>query len=394
MRTLMFAALWLPAVVAAAADKPADAPPPAEPAVKPAAKPSVAVVNLQKVAFESAAGKQLLEGWRTYIDGRRGEHEAKQEALLKVRNELDQNGKTLKAEQKQALEAKAAALQRELTALNTAVQAEQKKIQALAEQIQKEAERLLKEHCKAEGIAVVLDSGRLGGGEGPSPLIVVDESADITDALLKKMEGFKPTAPAPPPEFKLPAADPDDKDPAPTVVIETSAGDITVELDRAKAPGTVDNFLRYVAAKHYDGTVFHRVIKDFMIQGGGMTDKMVEKPTGAAIKNEANNGLKNLRGSIAMARTGEIDSATAQFYINHKDNPNLDHQPGDPDRFGYAVFGKVIKGLDVVDKIAAVKTGPRDVPVEPVVIKSARRLPAKDAPAPKPESPKPDTKKE
>ncbi|HME73680.1 MAG TPA: peptidylprolyl isomerase [Myxococcota bacterium] len=156
----------------------------------------------------------------------------------------------------------------------------------------------------------------------------------------------------------------------PVVVLVTSLGDITLELDPEKAPITVENFLTYVDAGFYDGTVFHRVIPNFMIQGGGMTPNLSPKPTRAAIKNEAENGLKNDAGTIAMARTSLPDSATAQFFINLKDNDFLNHGARD---FGYAVFGHVTHGMDVVKKIGAVRTGPNDVPVEPVLIKSAKR---------------------
>ena len=146
-----------------------------------------------------------------------------------------------------------------------------------------------------------------------------------------------------------------------TVVIATNYGDITVELDAAKAPITVKNFLSYVDAKFYDGTIFHRVIKNFMIQGGGFEPSFEEtirqKQTHAPIKNEAGNGLKNTRGTIAMARTSVIDSATAQFFINTVDNAFLDHRDNSMQGFGYAVFGKVTDGMTVVDAIAGVKTG-------------------------------------
>jgi cyclophilin family peptidyl-prolyl cis-trans isomerase len=156
----------------------------------------------------------------------------------------------------------------------------------------------------------------------------------------------------------------------PVVVIATSLGDISVELDPGKAPLSVENFLVYVKAGHYDGTIFHRVIKGFMIQGGGMTQDMREKPTRPPIKNEAANGLKNERGTVAMARTAEVDSATSQFFINTgTKNAFLDHKVRD---FGYAVFGKVVAGMDVVDKIEGVKTAAGDVPAEPVIIKSVR----------------------
>ena len=160
----------------------------------------------------------------------------------------------------------------------------------------------------------------------------------------------------------------------PVVVLNTTLGAIHIQLDPAKAPVSTRNFLAYVRAKHYDGTIFHRVIPDFMIQGGGFTRAMVEKPTREPIKNEGRNGLKNRRGTIAMARTSDPESATAQFFINVKHNEALDHP--NPDGFGYAVFGKVIKGMAVVDKIKAVPTtskgGMDDVPRTPVIIRSAR----------------------
>jgi cyclophilin family peptidyl-prolyl cis-trans isomerase len=156
----------------------------------------------------------------------------------------------------------------------------------------------------------------------------------------------------------------------PVVVIETSVGDITVELDAAKAPITVENFLGYVKDGFYSGTIFHRVIKGFMIQGGGMTADGQRKPTKAPIRNEATNGLSNVRGTIAMARTGEINSATSQFFINTVDNIGLNHKG--MDNFGYCVFGKVTAGMDVVDKIEKAPTKPGDWPVDPVVIKSVK----------------------
>ena len=153
--------------------------------------------------------------------------------------------------------------------------------------------------------------------------------------------------------------------------IETSMGSITLELDEVKAPVTVKNFLDYAKAGHYDGTIFHRVIDGFMIQGGGFTKAMDQKPTKAPIKNEAANGLKNARGTIAMARTMIVDSATSQFFINLVDNSFLDYRGPEPRMFGYAVFGKVTDGMDVVDKIASVKKGPSDRPLTPVVIEKA-----------------------
>jgi cyclophilin family peptidyl-prolyl cis-trans isomerase len=156
----------------------------------------------------------------------------------------------------------------------------------------------------------------------------------------------------------------------PVVLIVTSLGDVKVELDPEKAPITVKNFLSYVDDKHYDGTIFHRIIKDFMIQGGGFEPGMRQKPTKDPIKNEASNGLTNKRGTIAMARTNDPDSATAQFFINVKDNDFLNMSPRSP---GYCVFGKVIDGMDVVDKIREVRTKPGDVPVQNVVIQRIRR---------------------
>jgi peptidyl-prolyl cis-trans isomerase A (cyclophilin A) len=162
----------------------------------------------------------------------------------------------------------------------------------------------------------------------------------------------------------------------PVVVFDTTQGEIHVEMNPEKAPGTVKNFVEYVKAKHFDGLVFHRVIPDFMIQGGGFTAEMMERKTRAPIRNEAGNGLKNDRGTIAMARTPNPDSATAQFFINLKNNDFLNHRDETPQGFGYAVFGKVVKGMEVVDKIAKVRTGDRDghqnVPVEPVVIRTAK----------------------
>lgn len=158
------------------------------------------------------------------------------------------------------------------------------------------------------------------------------------------------------------------------VTLETNYGEITLELYQDKAPITVENFLKYVDDGFYDGTIFHRVIPNFMIQGGGMTEDMSEKPNNPPIKNEADNGLSNKKGTIAMARTMVVDSATSQFFINTNNNAFLDNGARD---FGYAVFGKVIDGMDIVDKISAVKTGfngpHQDVPVEPVIIQKAYR---------------------
>ena len=166
-----------------------------------------------------------------------------------------------------------------------------------------------------------------------------------------------------------------DKSSNPVVVIETSKGNITVELFREKAPKTVQNFLEYVDSGYFNGTIFHRVIKDFMIQGGGFTENMVEKSgLKAPIENEATNGLKNEAGTLAMARTSEVNSATSQFFINTKNNAFLNHSGSDADSYGYAVFGKVTKGMSVVYKIEGVETGSKgiheDVPTKPVTIKS------------------------
>ena len=163
--------------------------------------------------------------------------------------------------------------------------------------------------------------------------------------------------------------------PDPAVKLETNYGDIIVRLDARKAPISTANFVQYVKSGFYDGTIFHRVIKNFMVQGGGFTPDLKQKETRAAIRNEADNGLKNKKYTIAMARTGEPHSATAQFFINTKDNDFLDFKSQTPQGWGYAVFGKVIKGQEVVDKIAAVTTGKKgyydDVPMENVTIKKA-----------------------
>lgn len=162
----------------------------------------------------------------------------------------------------------------------------------------------------------------------------------------------------------------------PQVVIETSMGTIKAELFKDKAPISARNFLSYVKDGYYDGTIFHRVIKNFMLQGGGMDADMQPRKTKFAIKNEANNGLSNKRGTLAMARTAVVDSATSQFFINVVDNNFLDYKGKTPDLFGYAVFGQVTEGMDVVDAIREVKTGNKgghsDVPVEPVMINSIR----------------------
>jgi peptidyl-prolyl cis-trans isomerase B (cyclophilin B) len=162
------------------------------------------------------------------------------------------------------------------------------------------------------------------------------------------------------------------------VLLKTNKGDITLTLDAVKAPKTVANFLEYVKSGHYDGTIFHRVIDNFMIQGGGMTPGLEEKSSGDQIENEANNGLKNERGTVAMARNSDPHSATAQFFINVNDNDFLNHTAPNAQGWGYAVFGKVTDGLDVVDVIRKVKTGStgfhQDVPTEDVIIDKATVL--------------------
>jgi len=164
----------------------------------------------------------------------------------------------------------------------------------------------------------------------------------------------------------------------PKVEVNTNLGSFTLELYPDKAPISVKNFMQYVSKKFYAGTIFHRVMPNFMIQGGGFTQDMMKKATGAPIKNEANNGLQNLEGTIAMARTGEINSATCQFFINVKDNTGLDHRGETPDKYGYAVFGMVIEGMDTIKKIKDVKTTTKgayeNVPVKPVIIKSMKRV--------------------
>lgn len=161
----------------------------------------------------------------------------------------------------------------------------------------------------------------------------------------------------------------------PHVLLNTSMGEIEIELEAEKAPVSTKNFLEYVESGFYDGTVFHRVIPGFMIQGGGFNEGLNQKKTRAPIKNEADNGLHNVRGTLAMARTQDVNSATSQFFINHRDNDFLDHGGRD---FGYAVFGKVVRGMDVVDQIAQVPTGNRsmmqNVPLSPVKIVSAKKL--------------------
>lgn len=168
--------------------------------------------------------------------------------------------------------------------------------------------------------------------------------------------------------------------PKPRVALRTSLGDIIIELEPEKAPKSVENFLQYLEAGHYNGTIFHRVIDGFMAQGGGFTADLQLKPTRAPIENEANNGLSNLRGTVAMARTNEPHSALSQFFINVVDNPRLDFvSEQNPFTWGYAVFGTVVEGMDVVDRMRVAPTGPqgpfaKDVPNQPIVIERAERL--------------------
>ena len=158
---------------------------------------------------------------------------------------------------------------------------------------------------------------------------------------------------------------------------ETTQGAFTVEMFQKEAPETVANFLKYVDDGFFDGTIFHRIVPGFVIQGGGLEPGLAEKPTRPPVRNEASNGLENLRGTLSMARTNDIHSATSQFFVNLSDNDFLDHRPGN---YGYAVFGRVTEGMDVIDRIAAVRTGRRrgydDVPVDDVVIESVRRIAA------------------
>jgi cyclophilin family peptidyl-prolyl cis-trans isomerase len=201
-------------------------------------------------------------------------------------------------------------------------------------------------------------------------VVVASSICVLVIAAAAAAQGTK-TAPAKPADQAAKATTPSAN---PVVVIETSMGNITVELAQDKAPKTVANFLGYVKSNHYTGTIFHRVIPGFMIQGGGHTTDLAEKPTKAPVVNEGNNGLKNVRGAIAMARKPDPNSATAQFFICVADKPFLDYAgPANP---GYAVFGKVLNGMDVVDKIVAAPRGPKgghtDVPNQPIVIKSVK----------------------
>lgn len=170
----------------------------------------------------------------------------------------------------------------------------------------------------------------------------------------------------------------------PRIRLETSKGSFTLELYPEKAPLTVENFLGYVDSGQYEGTIFHRVIPDFMVQGGGFTEGLTQKPTGPPVRNEADNGLSNDRGTVAMARTSNPHSATAQFFVNVIDNDYLNHTAPDFNRYGYTVFGRVVEGMDVVDaisKVPATTRGPyQNLPVEPVVIRTVKRLDGASAP--------------
>jgi cyclophilin family peptidyl-prolyl cis-trans isomerase/Skp family chaperone for outer membrane proteins len=350
-------------LTAATALRAADAPAPAD-------KMPVAIVNLQRVTFECPAGKAVITEIQDYIKKKQDEIKVKQEAAAKLQTELTDKEKTLTPEQKAELTKKIETFEKEVASIRGEAQREITRIERNAiGQLQKEADRQVREYAKEKGVQLLYDTS---GEEGPGKFILINPAVDITEEVTKRMASFK----VKPVEEEKPDPNAAKTDPKPQVLLETSLGEIVVELDREKAPITVANFLNYVESKHYDGTIFHRVIKDFMIQGGGFTEKMTEKPTRAAIRNEARNGLSNMRGTIAMARTSDIDSATAQFFINTVDNQKLDHQ--NEERFGYAVFGKVIKGMDVVDKIREVKTGEKDghqdVPVEAVLLKSARRV--------------------
>lgn len=175
---------------------------------------------------------------------------------------------------------------------------------------------------------------------------------------------------------KQPPLPPDFDSPSPQVVLETNMGDIVIELDREAAPKTVANVVEHVESGFYDGLIFHRVVPGFVIQAGGFTAELGRRESPRpALQNEANNGLKNVRGSVAMARTGDPHSATAQFFVNLVDNPNLDFTAETPSGWGYAVFGRVIEGMDVVDAIAQIQTGTQagmqNVPLRPVIIEKA-----------------------
>jgi cyclophilin family peptidyl-prolyl cis-trans isomerase len=226
---------------------------------------------------------------------------------------------------------------------------------------------------KRLGRLLVVLATILGGNAGLPPSVSLLRAAAHPDLLQSggaEAGGRAGTKAVDVPPLQAPAPDPAN----PVAVISTSFGDITIELFKDRAPVSVENFLQYAAEGFYSDTVFHRVKRGFMIQGGGYTASMSEKPTRPPIQNEATNGLRNVRGTVGMARLATLRSATAQFYINVVDNHRLDHTGYSPDEFGYAVFGRVLSGMEVADKIVAVPThsteGMDDVPVEPVIIKS------------------------
>lgn len=199
----------------------------------------------------------------------------------------------------------------------------------------------------------------------------------VLGTLMGCTSGCASHSPSPKSEAPPTAETKGDKMANPVVIVETSLGEMEIELWEDKAPETVKNFLQYVDDGFYSGTIFHRVINGFMIQGGGFTEKMEQKPTRTPVKNEARADVPNTNGTVAMARTNIVDSATAQFFINVKDNDFLNHRGKSADAFGYAVFGRVVSGSDTVDKIKAVPTTYKDhyenVPVTPVVIKNIKR---------------------
>jgi|GEM_PF-1811089 len=336
----------------------------------------VAVVDLQKAMFESVPGKAVVEEFNTYARKMQASIDEKQSQAAKLREDLKAKEKTLKPEEKEKLEKDSIALEAEAKRIEGDAQDHLSRLEAsVIPQLQQEIDRVIREYAKERGIGLVIDQSSMRsqrGGVRPLNFIVINPAFDITDEIVKRLASFKvkPLAAV--------EVDPKDNDPAPRVILETTAGNIVIELNRAKAPITVANFLKYVDSKHYDGTVFHRVLKDFVIQGGGHVASLEEKPTGAPIRNEAANGLSNVRGSIAMARETDPDTATSQFYINVVDNSKKLDFAG-PMKPGYCVFGKVIQGMDVVDKIRDSATGSvkgmQDVPLELTVIKSARRLP-------------------
>lgn len=220
--------------------------------------------------------------------------------------------------------------------------------------------------CAALLIALWLPSCGGGGDSDSAGSESATGEAPAAETEAASMETENPT-PEDPADLATPGA--------PLVLMETTAGDLRIELYPQEAPETVENFLRYVEDGHYDGTIFHRVVRGFVIQGGGFTSEMEEKDTRDPISNEAENGLRNLRGTLSMARTMDPHSATSQFFVNTKDNAALDHTDPTMQGWGYAVFGKVISGMDAVDRIEASpvvsRAGHNDVPATPIVVESA-----------------------